>query len=158
MKTDLVRNALSISTESTNNFHGYALDYKNGNAVKIDSVRPLVREGAPQKQDRNCQTVIINIWSWAPDGARHQDLLTDWPSVAMWLWLWLWLIQSWFRRQFSSWVFSCGVVTSGQRKPKKWPIRKSGPSQSHRREDTRSPVRNGASLRQSLIVSCCNLS
>jgi hypothetical protein len=27
--------------------------------------RPLVREGAPQKQDRNCQTVI-NIWSWSP--------------------------------------------------------------------------------------------
>jgi hypothetical protein len=50
--------------------------------------RPLVREGAPQKQDCNCQTVI-NIWSWAPDGVRHQDLLTDWPSVAMWLWLWL---------------------------------------------------------------------
>jgi hypothetical protein len=49
---------------------------------------PLVREGAPQKQDRNYQTVI-NIWSWAPDGARHQDLLTDWPSVVMWLWLWL---------------------------------------------------------------------
>jgi hypothetical protein len=24
--------------------------------------RPLVREGAPQKQDRNCQR-IINIWS-----------------------------------------------------------------------------------------------
>jgi hypothetical protein len=36
--------------------------------------RPLVREGAPQKQDRNCQKVI-NIWSWAPDGARHQDWL-----------------------------------------------------------------------------------
>jgi hypothetical protein len=44
--------------------------------------RPLVREGAPQKQDRNCQTVIT-IWSCAPDGARHQDLLTDRPSVAM---------------------------------------------------------------------------
>jgi hypothetical protein len=44
--------------------------------------RPLVREGAPQKQDRNCQT-IINNWSWAPDGARHQDLLIDRPSVAM---------------------------------------------------------------------------
>jgi hypothetical protein len=43
--------------------------------------RPLVREGAPQKQDRNCQRVI-NIWSWAPDGARHQDLLTDWPTVS----------------------------------------------------------------------------
>jgi hypothetical protein len=26
--------------------------------------------------DRNCHTVI-NIWSWAPDGARHQDSLTD---------------------------------------------------------------------------------
>jgi hypothetical protein len=37
------------------------------------------REDTPQKQDRNCQTVI-NIWSWAPDGARLQDLLTDWPS------------------------------------------------------------------------------
>jgi hypothetical protein len=44
--------------------------------------RPLVREGAPQKEDRNCQT-IINIWSWAPDGARHEDLLIDRPSVAM---------------------------------------------------------------------------
>jgi hypothetical protein len=52
--------------------------------------RPLFSsERAPhKKQDRNCQTVI-NIWSWAPDGARHQDLLTDWPSVAMWLRLWL---------------------------------------------------------------------
>jgi hypothetical protein len=50
--------------------------------------RPLVREGASRKQDCNCQKVI-NIWSWAPDGARHQDLLIDWPSVAMWLWLWL---------------------------------------------------------------------
>jgi hypothetical protein len=46
--------------------------------------RPLFREGAPQKQDRNSQ-IVIYIWSWAPDGVRHQDLLTDWPSVAMWL-------------------------------------------------------------------------
>jgi hypothetical protein len=30
----------------------------------------LVWEGAPQRQDRDCQTVI-NIWSWAPDGARQ---------------------------------------------------------------------------------------
>jgi hypothetical protein len=48
--------------------------------------RPLVREGAPQKQDHNCQ-IVINIWSWAPDEARHQDWLAGWPSVAMWLWL-----------------------------------------------------------------------
>jgi hypothetical protein len=37
---------------------------------------PPFREGAPQKQDRKCET-IINILSWAPDEARHQDLLTD---------------------------------------------------------------------------------
>jgi hypothetical protein len=43
---------------------------------------PLVREGALQKQGRNSQT-IINIWSWAPAGTRHQDLLIDRPSVAM---------------------------------------------------------------------------
>jgi hypothetical protein len=51
--------------------------------------RPVLSlERAPhKKQDRNSQAVI-NIWSSAPDGARHQDLLTDWPSVAMWLWLW----------------------------------------------------------------------
>jgi hypothetical protein len=45
--------------------------------------RPLVREGAPNWQDRNF-LYIINIWSWAPDGARHQDRLTDWPSVVNW--------------------------------------------------------------------------
>jgi hypothetical protein len=43
--------------------------------------RPLVRENAPQKQDRNCQRVI-NIWSQAPDGARHQDLLTNWLTIS----------------------------------------------------------------------------
>jgi hypothetical protein len=54
--------------------------------------RPVAREGTSQKQDRNCQ-IVINIWTWAPDGARHQDLLTDWPPVAMWLWLWLRLLE-----------------------------------------------------------------
>jgi hypothetical protein len=47
METDLVQNALSKSTESTNNFHeyvqatnifqGYALDYTRSRAEKIDS-------------------------------------------------------------------------------------------------------------------------
>jgi hypothetical protein len=36
--------------------------------------RPLVREGAPQKQDRNCQT-IISIWGSTPR-------LTDWLTVS----------------------------------------------------------------------------
>jgi hypothetical protein len=53
-------------------------------------------------------------------------------------------------------VFSCGALTSEQRELKNLPTRKSEPSQSRRREDTRSSVRNGASLRQSLIVTCCN--
>jgi hypothetical protein len=44
------------------------LGLKKGCAVKDQQhiqkkqTRPFVREGAPQKQDRNCQT-IINIWS-----------------------------------------------------------------------------------------------
>jgi hypothetical protein len=39
--------------------------------------RTLIREGASQKQDRNCQR-LINIWSWAPDEARQEDYwLTD---------------------------------------------------------------------------------
>jgi hypothetical protein len=33
--------------------------------------------------------ININIWSLAPDGARHQDRQTDWLSVVKWLWLWL---------------------------------------------------------------------
>jgi hypothetical protein len=49
------------------------------NSIYKRQTGPLVREGAPEKQDCNCQRVI-NIWS-------HQDLLIDWPSVAMWLWL-----------------------------------------------------------------------
>jgi hypothetical protein len=38
--------------------------------------RPLVREDVPQKEDRNCQRVM-NTWSRAADGARHQDLLIN---------------------------------------------------------------------------------
>jgi hypothetical protein len=29
-----------------------------------------------------------NIWSQVPQLARHQDILTDWPSIVVWLWLW----------------------------------------------------------------------
>jgi hypothetical protein len=56
-----------------------------------------------------------------------------------------------FRRHFNS-----SVLTSGQRKLKKWPTHKSEPSQSRGREDTRSPERNEASRRQSLIMNCRN--
>jgi hypothetical protein len=43
----------------------------------IQKADPSSRQrGRPTKQDRKCQAVI-NMWLWAPDGARHQDLLTD---------------------------------------------------------------------------------
>jgi hypothetical protein len=45
-------------------------------------------------------------------------------------------------------------VFSGQQTLTKCPTRKSEASESRRREDTRSLARNGASLRQPLIVSC----
>jgi hypothetical protein len=61
-----------------------------GPAARTNDRSVLLSERAPRReQDRNCDTVI-NILSWTPDEARHQDLLTDWPSVAMWLWLWFW--------------------------------------------------------------------
>jgi hypothetical protein len=47
--------------------------------------RPLVREGASQKQDRKFQTAtfpqeVISSRK-SHKGARYQDILTDWPSV-----------------------------------------------------------------------------
>jgi hypothetical protein len=71
--------------------------------------RPVVREGAPEKQDRNCQTVI-NIWSWSPDGVRHQD--NDRQSqcdfdLSQWSWVKWWVVGEWV----SEWV-SESVVES----------------------------------------------
>jgi hypothetical protein len=48
--------------------------------------RLLVRGGARHWQNIKCQTEM-NIWSWAPDGTRHQDGLADSSSVVKWLWL-----------------------------------------------------------------------
>jgi hypothetical protein len=47
-----------------------------GPEAYTNDTRPLVKEGAPQKQHRNCQTVIISGHEFQM-GARHQDLLTD---------------------------------------------------------------------------------
>jgi hypothetical protein len=60
--------------------------------------RPLVREGAPRKQDRNCQK-LISIWSWAPDGcfvSRQTGRLTVGRNIRLRLRL------SSEQRQFSS--------------------------------------------------------
>jgi hypothetical protein len=59
---------------------------------------PLVREGAPHQQARNCLKIIKErrgkIGRGSQMGARHQDRLADWPSVVIWLWLWLILITA----------------------------------------------------------------
>jgi hypothetical protein len=73
--------------------------------------RTLVRESAPPEQDSNHQRVI-NIWSWAQHGAQHQDLLTDWPSIAMWLWLWLDL--SWYSLRDRKTELSVGSSSDGK--------------------------------------------
>jgi hypothetical protein len=47
----------------------------------------LLSERAPymKNKESNCRSDNCNIWSPAPEGARHQDELADWPSVVMWL-------------------------------------------------------------------------
>jgi hypothetical protein len=62
------------------------LEYKKDYAVEgqqhIQNTDAYSRQrGRPTKTRPNCQRVI-NIWSWAAYGARHQDLLIDWQSVA----------------------------------------------------------------------------
>jgi hypothetical protein len=45
----------------------------------------LTSERAPymRKKENNCHSKTRNMWSPAPKGARHQDQLADWPSVAI---------------------------------------------------------------------------
>jgi hypothetical protein len=40
------------------------------------------QRGRPTSKYRNCQTVL-NFWSWAPDGARHQVWLTVGRNVTL---------------------------------------------------------------------------
>jgi hypothetical protein len=51
---------------------------------------PLIREGSPHQQTRNCLTnknlVLDPRW-----GAWHQNRLADSPLVVTWLWLWQWV-------------------------------------------------------------------
>jgi hypothetical protein len=48
----------------------------------------VLRHSDPTSRQRGRHTVT-NIWSWEPEGAGHEDILTDRPSVVTWLWLWL---------------------------------------------------------------------
>jgi hypothetical protein len=53
--------------------------------ISESSQRPLVREDAPQKQDRKFQTATFRqeviSGRKSHNGAWYQDILTDWPSV-----------------------------------------------------------------------------
>jgi hypothetical protein len=48
-------------------------------------VQPVVRHYTAWERPVTVRTVI---WSWAPEGARHQDRLVDWPSTVKWLGVW----------------------------------------------------------------------
>jgi hypothetical protein len=76
----------------------------------IWQTRPFVREGDPQKQDRNCQKVM-KIRTWAADGVRHQDLLIDWLTVIRNVTLCLTFVtgECWGDRIVDEW---CEIATS----------------------------------------------
>jgi hypothetical protein len=85
--------------------------------------RPLVREGAPDQQTRNCQT-IIKIWSLAPNGCfvpRQTGRLTVGRNITLTLTL-FWSVED--TRELQSWV-SCrsrqtartGAVEQGYWRP-----------------------------------------
>jgi hypothetical protein len=56
------------------------------------------------------------IWSWGPDGAWHQDILTDRPSVAKWLWPWL-TGQGSVWTEAATYSVILNVITSLHKKP-----------------------------------------
>jgi hypothetical protein len=53
---------------------------KQESKVEWRQTRPLVGEGAPQRQHSNVQTEY-DIWSRVPEWTWHHDILTDWSSV-----------------------------------------------------------------------------
>jgi hypothetical protein len=49
---------------------------------------PSRQRGRSKKnKDHSSQYIGLKIWSWVPEGARHQDRLADWPSAITRLWL-----------------------------------------------------------------------
>jgi hypothetical protein len=72
----LYQDRLADGTVGRNNFD-FDFEWVGEGQKHIQKTDPFSRQRVrPTKQDRNCHKVI-NIWSWAPDGARHQDLLID---------------------------------------------------------------------------------
>jgi hypothetical protein len=62
-----------------------ALAGPRSNCASKLQIYPLVREGTPHQETRNCQYRKKRIWSWVPDGSstpRQTGRLADWPPVA----------------------------------------------------------------------------
>jgi hypothetical protein len=73
-----LRFALNITVVAVRNI----LYYCRLQWQRLTTDRPgLSSERAPQKD--NTVTLKENLWSKVPDWARHQDILTGWPSVVM---------------------------------------------------------------------------
>jgi hypothetical protein len=61
-----------------------------GYGLILTKDRPdLSSERAPHRGKTATLRKRKKIWSQVPESARHQDTLTDRPSVVMWLWFWL---------------------------------------------------------------------
>jgi hypothetical protein len=70
-------------------------DYCRLQWQRLTNDRPDLSSERESQKDKTVTLVEKkNLWSKVPAWARHQDILTDWPSVVMWLWLWFWLISS----------------------------------------------------------------
>jgi hypothetical protein len=65
--------------------------YPRNNVKAVFSLRSVPRDLSSEGTPNISKTVNVKLklLSWDPDGARIQDLLTDWSSVVMWLWLWM---------------------------------------------------------------------
>jgi hypothetical protein len=106
--------------------------------------KPIFSSERMLRKDYYCKgSIEKNLWSWVSRGLTPRR--TDWwqtasRKVTFTLTMTLtfvrhWVIQSEENSEGSSvvelsWVFSYGVLTSGQRKLKKWPICKLEPCQS----------------------------
>jgi hypothetical protein len=77
-----VMNLISLEAAHSRN-ESITVSYSYSRRTRPETYgKPLVREGAQQRQQQNSDR--INIWSQVPRWARRQDILTDWPLVVTW--------------------------------------------------------------------------
>jgi hypothetical protein len=53
----------------------------------MDKVQKRISLKTRQQISENNLRTERNIWSQVPEWDRYLDIMTDWPSVVMWLWL-----------------------------------------------------------------------